>query len=355
MTVPSRGIRPPPGADGPGRARIVRSRLDVPDRMPGLSGPFATGAAAAWWILAAGCAAEILWLLLPGSFHPAHALLALPPLGAGYILRRQSPGEPVAALLSFAFILLAVSIPRFAPGSNFGRDAYLDGIIGGACLGFLITAFAAFPDGRFLPRWTRWCTVVVPAGAVALLAPALQDGALVLLASLLLISLAMLMARLRRTPVGPERQQLKWAAFGFAAGLLMFVLGFIGGSGALAAPDALWAPWLKGAGRLLILGGVLMMPLGVIISLLRFRLNDIDAVLGRSSSFAAAAVLVALLWASGLALTEATAVRLFGGESSALPKFIVALAAMAVFAPSQKKVMQWAEARLRPAFVRLRT
>jgi hypothetical protein len=329
---------------------VRRPRLGLPDRLPAPSGAFATGATAIWWILVAGCAAEILWLLSPGSFHPGHALLALPPLGAGYILKRQSAGEPVATLLSFAFVLMGALIPRFAPGPDFGLE-----IIGGACIAFVTAAFAAFPDGRYVPRWTRWSMVVVPLAAAALLVPRLQDGALVLLASLLLVSMALLMARLRRTPVGAERQQLKWAAFGFVAGLAMFTLGFLLGSVALEARGALWAPWLHSAGQLLILGGILMMPLGVIISMLRFRLNDIDAVVGRSSSFAAAAALVALLWASGLALIETTAARLLGGENSALPKVIVALAAMALFAPSQKKVMHWTEARLRPAFVRLRS
>jgi hypothetical protein len=341
----------------------------VPEHLSPLSRRAGNAVAVIWWLLVGYGIAEILMRLLPNSYHPAQALLAIPPLGAGLILRRRSAGEPVAALLSFGFVLMAAWIARFVEEPSLGAEQ-VDRLIGGACLGFLIVAFAAFPDGRFVPRWTRWSLVLVPASCVALLAPPpVQDAALLLLAALLPISLAMLIPRLRRTPMGPERQQLKWAVFGFAVGLPMFVAGFILGDAGVsllnaakaafeaghAPPPPFWMSWLRRAGQLLVLGGVLMMPLGVIISLLRFRLNDIDAVMGRSSSFAVAAGLVALVWASGLALMESTANRLLGGENSALPKIIVALAAMALFAPSQKRVMQWMEARLRPAFVRLRT
>src|SRR3712207_1379893 len=85
--------------------------------------------------------------------------------------------------------------------------------------------FCVFPDGRFVPRWTRWAAVVWI--FYQLLAAFLPDSPisprnwpLVIDASLLLGLIGSLVVaqiyRYRRVSTQVQRQQTKWVVFGFA-------------------------------------------------------------------------------------------------------------------------------------------
>ncbi|MCI0397325.1 MAG: GAF domain-containing sensor histidine kinase [Chloroflexi bacterium] len=143
--------------------------------------------------------------------------------------------------------------------------------------------FLLFPDGQFVPRWTRplaagwiafgllkrWLPFVPPPG-----------GDVVFLGFLGLGALAQIY-RYRRVSGATQRQQTKWVVFGFVLTFGMFT-----------GVQLLFAifPWLGQPGAMLyrvpaltvILLTLLVLPLTIGMAVLRYRLWDIDLLLNRT-------------------------------------------------------------------------
>lgn len=142
--------------------------------------------------------------------------------------------------------------------------------------GVVVALPQLFPDGRVLSR--RWRPLlwlgVVASGLLSALFIAEPDGdlwwsalAFPLFGGVALASLVPLIVRFRRSR-GVERQQLKWAFFGFAASIPLLVLGTVGTVfGALAV----WA-----------IPPLLIIPAMITIAVLRYRLFDIDLVISKT-------------------------------------------------------------------------
>ena len=107
---------------------------------------------------------------------------------------------------------------------------------------FLIFFFL-FPSGRFVPRWTRWVALVnvlywiYTDFSTNIFYTASAWSNLVFFVLLLCVVGAQLY-RYRRVSTPRERQQTKWVVFGFAIGMIGFVL-FIGVGNIFVSPQQL--------------------------------------------------------------------------------------------------------------------
>lgn len=153
-----------------------------------------------------------------------------------------------------------------------------------------------FPDGRFVPGWTRplvlvWLALVLgvsffPGSALDVNAwPSVVNVPLNL--ALLATCPAALILRYRHAGAG-QRQQLKWVVFGITAALLGF---FAFWSGAREVP-ALREPGASAAlydlmGGTVLLGGFLLIPLTIGFAVLRYRLWDVDPIVNRALVYGA--------------------------------------------------------------------
>ncbi|MFN3943510.1 MAG: hypothetical protein ACK4K7_01105 [Allosphingosinicella sp.] len=289
------------------------------------------------------------------GLHAAFALLALIYLAAAVLLRRRRFGEPVSILLSFAFLGAAASVlGPYAFWTWVGLELF-----GNVLIAFwvvpLVIALPAFPDGRFDPAWGRWLLVLAPLAALlevaAVFPTELTD---LVIAGLLVAGLAALVIRYRRTPRGPERQQMKWAAGGLVVGIAML---------AAAVPLIVAAQWLGEetlAGvlvmalvLLLAIAGLFTVPAGILLSLMRYRLNDADALIGRSAGYAAVTMIVGVVWAVTMGWANRLIDATLGG-GPALTTAVSTIAAGLVFLPAKDRVLGWTERRFQPALVRLR-
>ena len=101
-------------------------------------------------------------------------------------------------------------------------------IIGAAFYYLLLIGLAAFPDGVFVPRFLRW---LIPLGILLTIfasSPGVNEDLQGIVAvGVLLAVLACQIIRFRREPDGIVRQQIKWAGFGFAAGLVLILAAVI--------------------------------------------------------------------------------------------------------------------------------
>lgn len=218
----------------------------------------------------------------------------------------KAPRQPMALLGAITLTLFAGAVLPDATTALIVSDspARYPGLLLGQLGGVLVVAFVLlFPDGRFVPGWTRWLLVpVVPLAAIGLLVPVDHplgyqgDLALLIWLCLLAIGAGAQIVRYRRERNPIERQQLKWVGFGFATAAIALVVG------ALLLPlipPSVIANRRKFAliGTTLTSAFLLVIPLSIALALLRYRLWDVDRIARRAVLSAALLATVTALYA----------------------------------------------------------
>lgn len=206
-----------------------------------------------------------------------------------------------------------------------------------------------FPTGRFVPRWTRWMALFVIAGAAItmMFRNAILEipGADKLVVVYLLISFGTgvysQLYRYFRVASPAERQQLKWVIVGLAvffstAFAVLQPLDYLLASPAMSA-DRARALVLSVIPDTLFRATSLFIPVSITISVLRYRLWDIDIIIRRTLIFG--------LLTGTLALVYFASVVLFGqvfqtltGQQSPLAIVLSTLAIAALFSPLRRRI-----------------
>ncbi len=200
--------------------------------------------------------------------------------------------------------------------------------------------FCVFPDGRFIPRWTRRLAgaAVLWAGLL-LLPPPLNPwtwpfalGNAVDL-SLHAAGLYAQIWRYRHVSSPQEQQQTKWVLYGMGVALL--------GVYAYELPQAL-LPSLKEptafAARYQLVAqplsylALLTVPLTFTLSILRYRLWDIDLVINRTLVYVSLSAVLAGVYSASVTLGETVYSGLMG-ENADAPTVFTTLVVVAAFTP----------------------
>lgn len=281
-------------------------------------------------------------------------LCSLALLGSSLVLLHRRPRDPEALLLGIGFLGIAASVdPPLLMWLSLGADWVID-VLTGLWWTALVIALAAFPDGRFTPSWLRWSLVVAPILGLILIVDRLGEVSSLLLGVCIpLMLLAAQVVRYHRLEPGLKRQQIKWAALGFSAGFLL-----VGISLAMSlAPYDAWpaarrGAWLLGTVCLFNLGFAIM-PLGLLVSLIRYRLWDVDRIISRSVAYTALTSCIGLLWALLSDAAKQLVAVLLGQDHAMLALALGAIVAAAIFLPTQHLVLQWSKRRFNPSSVDL--
>ena len=242
-------------------------------------------------------------------------------------LRRRH--EAVPALLSLSFLLFASTVNN---ADLLGVSFTIINIIGVASACLLFAALFAFPSGRFEPRWTAIPFLLVPFFLIFLLFPDAVSVVSLLGAAFFLLALAALVIRYRKLEDGLERQQLRWAFFGLALGISGQVLGLASAVATVSwqAEDPRWSEWGYYFGFLGTLS-FCAMTIGLLVSILRYRLYDADAVIGRSATYAILTLGLVILFTGSQQIIELLGQEYLGQNIGALAGGIgAALAAVAI-------------------------
>jgi hypothetical protein len=207
----------------------------------------------------------------------------------------------------------------------------------------LILFFLTFPDGRFVPRWTRWLGVTwtvseflrafVPA-ASALNVPLFAVG-----------PLGILFAQIYRYRLvsGPiERRQTKWVVFGlsialagFFAGIWIFVISGVSAGRA--------SPLVDLAAQSVVFMFITLIPVSIGIAILRYRLYDIDLLIKRTLVYGAtSAAIAATFWVGILALQTVLRPLISGSELAVAASTLVSFA---LFQPVRRRVQEAVDRR----------
>ncbi|MGO8951197.1 MAG: hypothetical protein ACLQUY_26795 [Ktedonobacterales bacterium] len=260
----------------------------------------------------------------------------------------------VAAFL-ITFVLSVIDISQVLEQSS----AWLRWLAAG--MGFLgemtfPLCFYLFPNGRFVPRWTRW---LLPSwflwGISEYLLPgyafhstgwfSLLEG-LAFAAGLGSIVVSQIY-RYRFVSSPAQRQQTKWVVFGMVPALVgFFCAGFVG----FVVPNMLLPAHSQPSSTLpvvlsIIANGsiyllLLLIPLSLAIAILRYRLWEIDAIVNKALVAGLLSVLLAAIYA-GLIIGLESLVGLFAAHIAQPIVIVVStLAIAALFQPFRRRIQE---------------
>ncbi|MDH7973148.1 hypothetical protein QH494_13245 [Sphingomonas sp. AR_OL41] len=281
-------------------------------------------------------------------------LCSLALIGSSLVLLHRRPRDPVALLLGLGFLGIAASVdPPLLMWMSIGAGWVIDAMTG-LWWTILVIALAAFPDGRFTPRWLRWSLVVAPLlGLLLAFDPLMEVFSILIGVGVPLALLAAQVVRYRRLEPGHKRQQIKWAALGFSAGFLLVGIAVV----MSLQPYDDWPAGPRGAWMLgticLFNLGFAMMPLGLLISLIRYRLWDVDQIISRSVAYTLLTGGVGLVWALLSDIAKQLVATLLGPDHALLGLGLGAIIAVGVFVPTQQLVLQWSKKRFDPSSIAL--
>lgn len=268
-------------------------------------------------------------------------------LAAALILFRQRR-EPVPALMALSFAVQAIS-NAFSFWAAMGVDI---SFLNAPSWSLMLLSLLVFPDGRIQSRWA-WLTA---AAAIVFATTGFwmaDDILWPVLAMLFAAVAAHLALRYRQLPGGIERQQVRWAFLGIVSGLGSYAAA-IGLFSAFRAYDLNDEPWLRGTGLVLVALGTTFIVMGLIVSLMRYRLYDADAVIGRSAAYGVLTLGFVGLFAGGEKVIEVVGERYFGEGLGVSAAGLAAGIAAALIVPMHHRVGHWAERRFQKALIRLR-
>jgi predicted Ser/Thr protein kinase len=211
--------------------------------------------------------------------------------------------------------------------------------------GTLIAFWCMFPDGHFVPRWTRWLPLTLavltffsaffpnsPFDYLALPQP-FPRLITYLYAALIAYSL---IYRYHHIADGAQRQQIKWVVVTGAFFVFMIIID----------PLPFTHPGISEALRHIFYDSIstlvsILIAVGIAFSIMRYRLWDIDFIINRSLVYGALTVLLALVFGGSLFLVS----RIVEGQNFVLAFGITALIAGTSFNPTRRRIQRFVDQR----------
>ena len=217
-------------------------------------------------------------------------------------------------------------------------------------LGFIsfLLFFFLFPDGRFVPAWTRQAALAwVVFGLLKRLLPAPPGWSYDLIfASMLGIGVAAQVYRYRRVSTMLQRQQTKWVVFGLMSTFVALV--------AVQAPfvlvSSLRQPGVPGVfyrvpALAVMLLSLLALPVTIGISILRYRLWDIDLIIRRTLIYGTLTAMLAGVYFGSVLLLQRLWALITGQAQSELATVLSTLVIAALFVPVRRRVQAFIDRR----------
>ena len=238
------------------------------------------------------------------------------------------------SLMTFGTLSLPPSLPALADQfSSVWLPIHLLALIGTVALYIF---YLLFPNGRFVPRWTRWAAVLFATHEVfywlfprsifniARSFPFLDFAVLTTFAC---IAIGSQMYRYRYVSSPAERQQTKWVVFGLVSaglGAIAFELSIPG------SPLGQFGPLLALALEAGLFGSLLLIPLSIGVAIVHDRLWDIDIVIRRTLVYGILTASLALVYFGGVAVAQAVFHAFTGQERQ--PQLAVVVSTLVIAA-----------------------
>jgi hypothetical protein len=325
------------------------------DRLPPLGGRLFAVYRLAWWAFAAAGVLTVATPLVDPraaiGISLARSAKAVVLIAVSAILYHRRRKDPVAAMLALAFLLWTIS-----SSVDFVASSALPALIDR--LRFLLFALALllFPDGEWRPRWTPYVGLAIV--STFLLGVAEGSGLLPtrlflpIAIGCVLASLVALLSRYRSLDPGIQKQQLKWVVLGLVSGIGLILSARAGAALTRDMAVPLFGSiLLEGLFQL----GIVIVALGFLTSLLRYRLYDAEAAISRSAVYAGLTLALVGTFAGSEALIELVGQRLFGMAIGNISGAVAAALAAMMLTPLHGRISNWAERHFQHDLVILKT
>lgn len=270
------------------------------------------------------------------------------------LLALRRPRDPVAMLFAIVFAMMAASVDPAIQLWLWTGYSWMEDVLSDSWYYLLVIALAVFPDGVFVPRLLRWLFVAALPLVAFLTLPQVNTTLQVLVGvGVLLLLLYGQFIRYRRLQTGIEKQQIKWAAFGFASGFILLGTAFI--MAAFIPDDSTRQNLLFNLATLVFFSlGFAVIPLGLLVALIRFRLWEADTVITRSAAYAIVTLIVGVVWGASSDLVKLVIEQVLGRQSEAGATTVGAVIAAGIFSPTQSLVLGWTRKRFGGPVERMR-
>jgi hypothetical protein len=247
------------------------------------------------------------------------------------------PRDFMALFSSYVLVTNAVDTTLVAFMPSWRLPIEIIAFIGTLLLG--IFAYL-FPNGRFVPRWTRWLIVgwIVWSGVDTFFRNSNLDNSLFafLLPCLFVSVLVAQVYRYRRISSQVERLQTKWVVFGvsmYVAGLLAVYLLYFMNVLSLFHPN----PLSNSIANTAIHVFILFIPLSIAFAILRSRLWDIDIIINRTLVYGTLTAILALVY-FGLIFGLQYLLRGVISQNNSVAIVVSTLAIAALFQPLRHRI-----------------
>ena len=320
--------------------------------LPQLSGRLLWFYRMVWLALAIGALLASGFFPFQSTAYPAVIALRLVKsavlISVAAILLYRRQRDPVAALLALAFLAWTIT-----SSFDFGMDAEFVQLLDRCRFLLFALALLLFPDGRWQSRWTGLIAVASVAAFLIGVAEAVR-----LLPTHLYLPLAIpcvvggitsLVARFRASTNYALKQQLKWVALGLVAGVGLILCARAGSAASTSRVPTMPIVW-EAAFQL----GIIIVALGFMVSLLRYRLFDAETVISRSATYVSLTITLVATFGGTEALIQNIGQNYLGMNIGSISGGMAAAVAAVLLNPFHERIADWAENRFQPDLAQLK-
>jgi signal transduction histidine kinase len=280
----------------------------------------------------------------------ASLLSAVISLTLAGLLFRHSFENPAVAAISFYLLMYGVimtGVLEVWGGYWVGTSGFVLTIQGMLMATPTVALLVLFPNGKFIPRWTRWLMLIsIPWNFVGFLLPTLDSFeenvltiSLLLIAWLLLPGLGLYaqIYRYRKVSTPDERQQTKWVLFGFALWTVYIVISTYPYFYLTSLPPDTSFPWWASISTLGWWLSTAILPVTMTIAVTRSRLWNIDVVINRTLVYGTLTVATIALYV----LVVGTLGNLLHLGNSSFIAFLTTGLVAVLFQPLRERLQGW--------------
>jgi hypothetical protein len=273
------------------------------------------------------------------SFIDLLPVLAYPfLLWAAWLLHRRNSRDVVSSILSLAVLLtIAAEQPSAMFLDSIGVPRWLNVAMYDFGNVLLLAGILLFPHGNLSGR------LIVLLLCLPILLFLHGQLYQLMFVGFMILAVLLLLRCLRKTQSSDIRQQIRWALLGFSGYAVLRGL-------SMAGDFFKWSTESFGQQLLveLLTGiafafGVLVLQLGLLIALLRFRLYDAEVAISRSANFALITLSVAAIFAAAQDVLKQIVYNYSGNTNSEGPIIFAAALATMLVNPIQERIQRWSE------------
>lgn len=226
-------------------------------------------------------------------------------VGIGVLIFLAKPNDRMALLCAFILVASGVAWPNTLNSLETHSLFILEETMGTLGFTFFFWLAYLFPSGSFVPRWT-WVTATFFLVSVSLVNlfpdtaldintwhPVLNYGLLLVIVGTMIYASVY---RYRNVSDRIQRQQTRWVVYSLVIGLSAFViLAILGNVHPFNVPGTTGVVYALTADTILMLA-LLLFPISVYFSIMRYRLWNIDIIINRSILYGTLTVLIVAVY-----------------------------------------------------------